>query len=87
MSDITSYIEDAFRVLHIRAHAAMSGAAERAKEQRGQTAAEYMGILLIVSLIIAALFSMGIHTKIGNGVSDLVDDIANHRGDSAKTGQ
>ena len=83
MSDITTTTQDAFRELCIRARVAMYDLAERAKEQRGQTAAEYMGILLIVSLIIAALFGAGIGTKIADGVKDLVADIGNGRGDNA----
>ena len=83
MSDITTTTQDAFRELCIRARVAMYDLAERAKEQRGQTAAEYMGILLIVSLIIAALFGAGIGGKIAGGVKDLVADIGNGRGDNA----
>ena len=42
---------------------------ERAREERGQTAAEYMGILLIVALIIGAIVTVGI----GNKIADLID--------------
>ena len=55
------------------------------RDQRGQTAAEYMGVLLLVSLIIAALFTSSVGDWIKNGVSDLVDDIANGRKDGANT--
>ena len=83
MSDITTTTQDAFRELCIRTRVAMYDLGQRAREQRGQTAAEYMGILLIVSLIIAALFGAGIGTKIAGGVKDLIADIGNGRGDNA----
>jgi Flp pilus assembly pilin Flp len=86
MSDITTNAQNAARELAIRARVAMHDLAERAKEQRGQTAAEYMGVLLLVSLIIAALFTSSVGDWIKNGVGDLVNDIANGRDDGADTG-
>ena len=68
MSDIITTAQDAGREAAIRLRVAMHDLAERAKEQRGQTAAEYMGILLIISLIIAALFTAGVGEKIAGGV-------------------
>ena len=53
----------------------MHDLAERAKEQRGQTAAEYMGILLIVSLIIAALITAGVAGDIASQVDELIAKI------------
>jgi hypothetical protein len=50
--------------------------AERAREQRGQTAAEYMGILFIVALIIGALITAGVPGKIGNAAGTLIDEIS-----------
>ena len=86
MSDITTTAHE----LAARAHVALIDVAdrvrdlgERAKDERGQTAAEYMGVLLLVSLIIAALFTSSIGDWIKNGVSDLVGDIANGRKDGA----
>ena len=61
--------EELSRELGIRAWVALTGVAhalaERAREQRGQTAAEYMGILFIVALIIGALITAGVPKKIG----------------------
>jgi pilus assembly protein Flp/PilA len=51
--------------------------AERAREQRGQTAAEYMGILFIVMVIIAAVFTSHLDTKIADRVSTIVTNIGN----------
>jgi Flp pilus assembly pilin Flp len=93
MSDVTTSAQDTARELAIRARVAMHDVArrardlaERGKEERGQTAAEYMGVLLLVSLIIAALFTSSIGDWITNGVGDLVNDIANGRDDGANTG-
>jgi Flp pilus assembly pilin Flp len=86
MSDITTNAQNAARELAIRTRVAMHDLVERAKEQRGQTAAEYMGVLLLVSLIIAALFTSSVGDWIKNGVGDLVNDIANGRDDGANTG-
>jgi len=83
MSDIITTAQDAGREAAIRVRVAMHDLAERAKEQRGQTAAEYMGILLVISLIIAALFTSSIDEKIVNGVGDLIKDIGNGDKDGA----
>jgi hypothetical protein len=79
MSDVTTSAQDTARELAIRARVAMhdiaAQVAERAKQERGQTAAEYMGILLIVSVIIAALFGSGIGDLIVRAAKNLVGDI------------
>lgn len=89
MPDITTNT----RELAVRARVAMQDVAlrardaiERTRDERGQTAAEYMGVLLLVSLIIAALFTSSIGDWITNGVGDLVNDIANGKDDGADTG-
>jgi Flp pilus assembly pilin Flp len=73
-------ISDRTEELAIRTWVALTGAgralAERAREQRGQTAAEYMGILLIVALIIGALVSLDVDGKIRGYVEDFIDNIA-----------
>jgi pilus assembly protein Flp/PilA len=56
--------------------------ARRLRQDAGQTAAEYMGVLLVVSVIIAAVSTTGIGTDIKNKMSDMVSYIA--KGDSAK---
>ena len=43
---------------------------------RGQTAAEYMGVLLVVSVIIAAVSTTGIGKEITGKMSELVGFIA-----------
>jgi len=56
--------------------------ARRLRQDAGQTAAEYMGVLLVVSVIIAAVSTTGIGTDIKNKMSDMVSYIAT--GDSGK---
>jgi Flp pilus assembly pilin Flp len=55
-----------------RASAAL---ARRAKDPTGQTAAEYMGVLLLVALIIVAVVGTGVAGKISGAVSGAVDQI------------
>jgi hypothetical protein len=47
----------------------------RALEQRGQTASEYMGILLVVMVIIAAVVKSGVAASIGDRIGQIVDAI------------
>ena len=47
----------------------------RAVDTRGQTASEYMGILLIVAVIVAGAFKSGIVSGIADRVSDVVNAI------------
>jgi hypothetical protein len=48
----------------------------RLAEDRGQTAAEYMGILFIVAIIIGAIVAAGIHEDIADAADNLISDIA-----------
>ena len=54
----------------------------RAGRSRGQTAAEYVGVLLVVSVIIAAVVATDIGHDVTHKLSDLVRDISG--GDSGK---
>jgi hypothetical protein len=45
------------------------------RSQRGQAAAEYMGILFIVALIIAAIVGTGLPGKVAGGARDAVCSI------------
>jgi len=75
MQNISDRTEELARALAVRTRIAIGGLAERAREQRGQTAAEYMGILLIVALIIGALVSLNLHTTISEAVEGFINDI------------
>jgi hypothetical protein len=48
----------------------------RGAQTRGQTAAEYVGVLLVVSAIIAALATTGVGHELTDKLSELVRDIA-----------
>jgi Flp pilus assembly pilin Flp len=47
----------------------------RAQDARGQTASEYMGILLIVAVIIAGAYKSGIVDGVADRLSDIVNAI------------
>lgn len=51
-------------------------AQNRLAEDRGQTAAEYMGILFIVAIIIGALVTAKVHEAIADAAGKLIDEIA-----------
>ena len=48
----------------------------RLRGTRGQTSAEYMGALLLVAVIVAALLAAGVPAQIGNRMSSAVNAIA-----------
>ena len=61
---------------YVRINTFVSGLLERARENRGQTAAEYMGVLLVVSVIIAGVSQTGIGDQIVEKMKGLVNAIA-----------
>ena len=76
MSDFTTTIQDAYRELCIQMNGAGTAARNRLEEQRGQSAAEYMGILLVVAVIIGALIAAKVHTHIADAANTMIDKIA-----------
>ena len=52
--------------------------------QRGQTAAEYLGVLLVISVIIATIASTNIGHDITSKLTGLVRDIAGGDSGAAK---
>ena len=86
MSNAISTVRDAGREAALRTHVAVRDLAARASEQRGQTAAEYMGILLIVSLIIAALITAGVAGDIAGKVDELIGKIGGGGGGGTSGG-
>ena len=50
----------------------------RAKGDRGQTAAEYMGIIVIIAIIIAAIVTSNIGTDIAGKITTKIGEIFNH---------
>jgi hypothetical protein len=47
----------------------------RAREERGQISAEFMGLLFIAALVIGAIVALDIHTTISEAVAGFIDNI------------
>ena len=76
MQTLVHRTEEATRELGIQAWGMLDALARRAREQRGQTAAEYMGILLVVAVIIGAVATSGIGGKISDLIGTMIDSIS-----------
>ena len=76
MSDFTTTVQNTYRELCIQMHGAGVALRNRVEDQRGQTAAEYMGILLVVAVIIGALIAANVDGKIADAANTMVDKIA-----------
>jgi Flp pilus assembly pilin Flp len=76
MQTIVNRAERASRELAIQAWGVLHTLAARARDQRGQTAAEYMGILLIVAVIIGAIATSGVGGKISGLIGNMIDSIS-----------
>jgi Flp pilus assembly pilin Flp len=80
MSDLITTAQDNYRNACIEAFVGLQSMgraiAERSKDSRGQTAAEYMGVLLLVSVIIVAVVKGGIDTKIRDALKTAIDKIS-----------
>jgi Flp pilus assembly pilin Flp len=88
MPELITTTQDSFRDHCIEAYVGvesfLTGLAARARENRGQTAAEYMGVLLVVSVIIAAVAQTKVGDQIVTKIGNLVDDIAGGTSGKAK---
>ena len=80
MSDLITTTQDSYRNACIETFMTLltagTGLVERARDPRGQTAAEYMGVILLVSLIILAITKAGLAGKISAALGSAVDAIA-----------
>ena len=80
MSDLVTTTQDSFRDHCIEAYVGferlMTRLIERTRENRGQTAAEYMGVLLVVSVIIAGVSQTQIGDQIVAKMKGLINAIA-----------
>jgi hypothetical protein len=80
MSDLITTTQESFRDQCIEAYVGFASfvrdLAERARKADGQTAAEYMGVLLVVSVIIAGVATTNIGHDIVTKMSDLVNKIS-----------
>lgn len=67
--------------LTIRSYLALSALTGRvvaaARREGGQTAAEYLGIIVLVAAIIVAIFALGIPSKIAGALGKAIDSIVN----------
>jgi Flp pilus assembly pilin Flp len=82
MLDITTTLQDAYREFCIQAHGVATGLRARLGDQSGQTAAEYMGILLFVAVVIGALIALDVDGDIARAAKSMVGKIA--AGDTTK---
>jgi Flp pilus assembly pilin Flp len=80
MNTFLTTTQDSLRGQCIEAYVGFEGfmtrLIERARENRGQTAAEYMGVLLVVSVIIAGVSQTQIGDQIVEKMKHLIDQIA-----------
>lgn len=53
---------------------------ERLREERGQTAAEYMGVIVVIAAILAAVVGSGIGEKITGLIEDAVQKVFDDAG-------
>lgn len=85
MSDFTTTLQDSYREFctQVHGHAVRVGAElrRRASAQDGQTAAEYMGILLVVSVIIIALATSNIGSQIVSLAEEQINKIGGKGGE------
>ena len=63
----------------IRLAVAVQSLHARMREQEGQTAVEYAGILAVIALIFVALFKMNLGNEITSAIGDALKDIF-HKG-------
>lgn len=69
-------MENQMLELYVKMQTQMQALGRRVREESGQTAAEYMGILFIVAIIIGAIVAAGIHKDIANAADGLIKDIS-----------
>ncbi len=80
MSSITTTAQDTSLELAVRGQNFVADLVERMQtrlsDERGQTAAEYMGILVIIAAIIVAITGLNLDTKIRDAVETAINSIA-----------
>ena len=59
----------------VTAAALMRRTREAVEAEDGQTAAEYIGIILVIVAVIAAVAASGIGTTITEGITEAIDDV------------
>ncbi|MFE0422202.1 hypothetical protein [Streptomyces sp. NPDC058953] len=66
--------------VHLGAWTAARAQALKERRDRGQGAVEYVGVIVLVGLIIAAIVGTGVHKDIATGLRSKVSDILNSGG-------
>lgn len=61
--------------IYVKMNQSLERLTERLRDESGQTAAEYVGIIVIVAAIIGAIAATGIGDTLANALSDAVDSI------------
>jgi Flp pilus assembly pilin Flp len=64
----------------LRSAVRVQGFLRRLREESGQAAVEYGGILAVIALIFVALFALNLDTTISNAVKDAVNSILGNGG-------
>ena len=67
--------------ISIRTTVAVQNLVRRMRQESGQAAIEYGGILAVIALIFVALFALNLDTTISNAVRDAVNSILGKGGD------
>jgi Flp pilus assembly pilin Flp len=75
MSNLFHTAQDTLREQCIEAWVGLQSMVERMREQRGQTAAEYMGILFIIAAIIGVVASLHLENDVSQRIKTLITDI------------
>jgi Flp pilus assembly pilin Flp len=65
----------------LRTTVAVQNFLRRVREESGQAAVEYGGILAVIALIFVALFALNLDTTISNAVKEAVNSILGKGGD------
>jgi Flp pilus assembly pilin Flp len=56
------------------------GARERLRDESGQTAAEYLGLIVLIAAILAAIASTGIGGKLTDLIEEAIDKVFQSQG-------
>lgn len=67
--------EEAMTAIYLHLMTMGERLSQRVGDERGQTAAEYLGIIVLVAAIIAGLFATDLGDKILTGITDSIDEI------------
>ena len=70
----------------LRSAVRVQGFVRRLRDESGQAAVEYGGILAVIALIFVALFALNLDTTISNAVKDAVNSILGNGGGGAGGG-